>query len=67
VSGVVAGVLILLYVGALVFTLITHDHLFRTPEADEQPAWSLRMCRLGLPSPGPPHEIRRAQSGMLTG
>ena len=40
VSGVVAGVLILLYVAALVFTLVTHEHLFRTPEEGETPAWS---------------------------
>jgi Ca2+:H+ antiporter len=31
VSGVVAGVLILMYIAALVFTLVTHEHLFRTP------------------------------------
>jgi Ca2+:H+ antiporter len=42
VSGVVAGVLILMYVAALVFTLVTHEHLFRTPEEDETPAWSRR-------------------------
>jgi Ca2+:H+ antiporter len=42
VSGVVAGVLILLYVCALVFTLVTHEHLFRTPEEGEEPTWSRR-------------------------
>jgi Ca2+:H+ antiporter len=42
VSGVVAGVLILMYVAALVFTLVTHEHLFRTPQEDETPAWSRR-------------------------
>jgi Ca2+:H+ antiporter len=44
VSGVVAGVLILLYVAALVFTLVTHEHLFRTPEEGEAPAWSRRRA-----------------------
>ncbi|HEY7659915.1 MAG TPA: calcium/proton exchanger [Actinomycetota bacterium] len=40
VSGTVAAVLITLYVLALVFTLVTHEHLFRTPEAGERPDWS---------------------------
>ncbi len=40
VSGTVAAVLIVLYAAALAFTLITHEHLFRTPEAEERPAWS---------------------------
>jgi Ca2+:H+ antiporter len=40
VSGTVAAVLIALYVAALAFTLITHEHLFRTPEASEEPTWS---------------------------
>jgi Ca2+:H+ antiporter len=44
VSGVVAGVLILMYVAALVFTLVTHEHLFRTPEEDEAPGWSRRRA-----------------------
>jgi Ca2+:H+ antiporter len=44
VSGVVAGVLILMYVAALVFTLVTHEHLFRTPEEGETPAWSRRRA-----------------------
>jgi Ca2+:H+ antiporter len=44
VSGVVAGVLILLYVAALVFTLVTHEHLFRTPEEGETPLWSRRRA-----------------------
>jgi Ca2+:H+ antiporter len=42
VSGTVAGVLILLYAAALVFMMVTHEHLFRTPAADEHPVWSLR-------------------------
>jgi Ca2+:H+ antiporter len=40
VSGTVAAVLIALYVAALAFTLITHEHLFRTPAASEDPTWS---------------------------
>jgi len=44
VSGTVAAVLIVLYVAALVFTLVTHEHLFRTPSEDEEPAWSKRRA-----------------------
>jgi Ca2+:H+ antiporter len=44
VSGTVALVLIVLYVAALVFTLVTHEHLFRTPSEDEAPAWSRRRA-----------------------
>jgi Ca2+:H+ antiporter len=40
VSGTVAAVLITLYLAALAFTLITHEHLFRTPDAEERPTWS---------------------------
>ena len=40
VSGTVAAVLIALYIAALAFTLITHEHLFRTPAASEEPTWS---------------------------
>jgi Ca2+:H+ antiporter len=40
VSGTVAAVLILLYLAALAFTLITHEHLFRTPDEHERPTWS---------------------------
>ena len=40
VSGTVAAVLIVLYVAALVFTLVTHEHLFRTPSPDEHATWS---------------------------
>ena len=36
--------LIALYVAALVFTLVTHEHLFRTPEEGERPAWSKRQA-----------------------
>jgi Ca2+:H+ antiporter len=44
VSGTVAAVLIALYLAALAFTLITHEHLFRTPEAHERPTWSRRRA-----------------------
>ena len=40
VSGTVAAVLITLYLAALAFTLITHEHLFHTPDANEEPSWS---------------------------
>jgi Ca2+:H+ antiporter len=40
VSGAVAAVLIGLYVAALVFTLVTHEHMFRTPAPEEHPSWS---------------------------
>jgi Ca2+:H+ antiporter len=33
-----------LYVAALVFTLVTHEHLFRTPSSDEHPEWSKRRA-----------------------
>jgi Ca2+:H+ antiporter len=44
VSGTVAAVLMALYVAALVFTLVTHEHLFRTPSSDEHPEWSKRRA-----------------------
>lgn len=44
VSGIVAAVLIALYVAALVFTLVTHEHLFHVPEEGEQPSWSRRKA-----------------------
>jgi Ca2+:H+ antiporter len=47
-SVVVAIVLILLYVAALVFTQVTHDHLFRTPQSDEKAEWSRRRAVLVL-------------------
>ena len=40
VSGTVAAVLITLYLAALAFTLVTHEHLFHTPDANEEPSWS---------------------------
>ena len=44
VSGTVAAVLIGLYLAALAFTLVTHEHLFRTPEEGEVPLWSHRRA-----------------------
>jgi len=40
VSGTVAAVLIELYAAALAFMLVTHEHLFRTPDPEEHPSWS---------------------------
>jgi len=47
VSATVAAVLIALYAAALAFTLITHEHLFRTPTPEEHPSWSRRKA-IGL-------------------
>jgi Ca2+:H+ antiporter len=44
VSGTVAAVLIILYAAALLFTLVTHEHLFRTPSPEEHPEWSRRQA-----------------------
>jgi Ca2+:H+ antiporter len=44
VSGTVAAVLIALYAAALFFTLVTHEHLFRTPSPEEHPVWSRRKA-----------------------
>jgi Ca2+:H+ antiporter len=44
VSGIVAAVLIALYIAALAFTLVTHEHLFRTPSEGEEAAWSRRRA-----------------------
>src|SRR5205823_5465469 len=44
VSGTVAGVLIALYAAALIFTLVTHEHLFRTPSSQERPEWPVRRA-----------------------
>jgi Ca2+:H+ antiporter len=48
VSGTVAVVLIALYAAALIFTLVTHEHLFRTPASEEKPLWSSRRAILLL-------------------
>ena len=44
VSGTVAAVLMILYAAALLFTLVTHEHLFRTPSPEERPEWSRRKA-----------------------
>jgi Ca2+:H+ antiporter len=44
VSGTVATVLMVMYAGALLFTLRTHEHLFRTPTEEEEPRWSRRKA-----------------------
>jgi Ca2+:H+ antiporter len=44
VSGTVAVVLMILYAAALLFTLVTHEHLFRTPSPEEHPEWSRRKA-----------------------
>jgi Ca2+:H+ antiporter len=48
VSGIVAIVLILLYLAALVFTQITHAHLFHTPGGEEKATWSTRRALIAL-------------------
>jgi Ca2+:H+ antiporter len=48
VSGIVAIVLILLYLAALVFTQITHAHLFHTPGGEEKATWSMRRALIVL-------------------
>lgn len=44
VSGIVAAILMILYAAALLFTLVTHEHLFRTPSPEEHPEWSRRKA-----------------------
>lgn len=48
VSGAVAAVLIALYAGALVFTMVTHEHLFRVPTEEEEPRWTVRTAVIVL-------------------
>jgi Ca2+:H+ antiporter len=48
ISAVVAVVLIVLYGAAMLFTLVTHVHLFRAPASDEQADWSFRRAILVL-------------------
>ncbi|HEV8420202.1 MAG TPA: calcium/proton exchanger, partial [Actinomycetota bacterium] len=48
VSGTVAAVLMALYAGALVFTMVTHQHLFHTPTGEEEAKWSGRKALLVL-------------------
>jgi Ca2+:H+ antiporter len=44
VSGTVAGVLMALYIGALVFFMVTHAHVFHVPPAGERAGWSVRFA-----------------------
>jgi len=44
VSGTVAGVLMLLYLMALVFTHRNRGHLFHTPQGDERAGWPFRTA-----------------------
>jgi Ca2+:H+ antiporter len=44
VSGTVAAVLMIMYAAALLFTLVTHEHLFRTPSPEERPEWPRRKA-----------------------
>lgn len=48
VSGAVAGVLIAMYAAALIFFMVTHEHLFRAPAAGERPDWPVRTALLVL-------------------
>jgi Ca2+:H+ antiporter len=48
VSGAVAGILITMYVLALVFFLVTHEHVFRTPPTGERAEWSLQRAMVVL-------------------
>jgi Ca2+:H+ antiporter len=48
VSVTIALVLMALYIGALFFMYVTHQHLFRTPETDERADWSTRRATLVL-------------------
>ena len=48
VSGVVAIVLIILYLAALVFTGITHAHLFESTVREELATWSMRRAVIVL-------------------
>jgi Ca2+:H+ antiporter len=64
VSVVVAGVLIALYVAALLFTYVTHSQLFRVPAADEKSEWSLNQSILIL---GATAVVVGLESELLTG
>jgi Ca2+:H+ antiporter len=48
VSGVVAIVLIALYLAALFFTQVSHAHLFHTPDREEKAKWSLGSAMVVL-------------------
>jgi Ca2+:H+ antiporter len=44
VSVVVALVLMAMYAAALLFTMVTHEHLFRIPDEHEEPTWPVRRA-----------------------
>jgi Ca2+:H+ antiporter len=48
VSGTVAAVLMALYAAALIFTMVTHEHLFHVPTGEEEPRWPVRRALLLL-------------------
>jgi Ca2+:H+ antiporter len=48
VSGTVAAVLMALYAAALIFTMVTHEHLFHVPAEEEEPRWPVRRALLLL-------------------
>jgi Ca2+:H+ antiporter len=48
VSGIVAVILMVMYALALIFFLVTHEHLFRAPSSNERPEWSMRTAVLVL-------------------
>ncbi len=48
VSLVIAAVLMTLYVAMLIFMYVTHRELFRTPQEDERPEWSVRRSVVTL-------------------
>jgi Ca2+:H+ antiporter len=48
VSGTVAAVLMALYAAALIFTMVTHEHLFHVPTEEEEPRWPVRRALLLL-------------------
>jgi Ca2+:H+ antiporter len=48
VSVVVALVLMFMYAAALLFTMVTHEHLFRVPAEHEEPEWPVRRALVVL-------------------
>ena len=48
VSGTVAAILMALYAGALLFTMVTHAHLFHAPTDEQEPHWSRRTALIVL-------------------
>src|SRR6266511_5703034 len=48
VSATVAAILMSLYAAALLFTMVTHEHLFRAPAEEDEAKWSVRAALLLL-------------------